>query len=222
MAGSGIKSVSLNPKVKGYVAQLATSLYVSSESAPKCLALTSADAGSGKTSLGLAVAMELCELFGQSTIFVEANLRRPKVADLLNLDNGQPGLAECLSGSKKIDECVVALGAGMPSVMTAGVTIDDRALMTSLKKDAVAAVLDQVSQKFAYVVLETSAVTSSPEAQVFLASANRVVLVVNAGETSRETAALAVRRIEQSQGQSPAIVLNRKQFHLPDFLYKRL
>jgi len=31
-----------------------------------------------------------------------------------------------------------------------------------------------------------------------------------------------VRRIEQCQGQSPAIVLNRKQFHLPNFLYRRL
>lgn len=214
--------IALTERAQGHIAQLCTNLYVSAEKVPKCLALTAAGHQEGKTSLGLALAIQVGQLFDAEVVFVEGNLRNPSLADLVGLDRGREGLAECLAGAAQPDGVAVDLGDGLPHVIPAGNARDQKTITKCLDKENVAALFGTLAQRYRHVIVEAPAVNMYPEAQVLIGQADQVVLVVHAGVTTREAAALAVRRIEQCGAPAPAVVLNRKRLHVPEFLYKRL
>jgi len=214
--------IALNRRAEQYVAQLCANLYISSDAPPKCVALTAADRKAGKTSLGLGLAVQVVQLLNANVVFVEGNLRGPRAYRLLGVDEDHNGLADILSGTCPLDQAVVSLGEGLGDVIPAG-RVDDHDRITGiLNTQSVEAAFAELAKRYEYIIVETPAINIYPEAQVLLSRADRAVLVVRAGATSREAAGLAAKRIELCGAGPPAIVLNRKRFHVPEFIYKRL
>jgi Mrp family chromosome partitioning ATPase len=49
-----------------------------------------------------------------------------------------------------------------------------------------------------------------------------VVLVVHCGRTKRETVERSIKQVQQFRGKVLGVVLNRKRYYIPDFIYRRL
>jgi len=215
--------MTVNPKLQPYVAQIYTHLYVSGDQPPaKRLAVTAAERGEGKTSLGLALACQLTSYLGAAVAFIEANLRAPAAARLAGEGPDHPGFGDLLAGHAELEQATIALGDQLPDLVPAGTVRDPSQTVTAMNKDILHQTLDRLGQTYQYLILETPPINLYPEAQVLVALADQVLLVVRAGATSREAAAQAVKRIELAGGKTPSVVLNRKKLHLPEFLYKRL
>jgi len=214
--------IALNDRACEYIAQLCANLYVSVDQAPKVVALTAAERHEGKTSIGLGLAIQVRQVFNADVVFVEGNLRAPHLAKLLGLAGGRQGLAEFLAGECQLDDAVVSLGDTMPDVITAGTVGDRETIGSNLSKENVNRLFATLGERYSYIIVETPPINIYPEAQVIVSRADQVLLVIRAGMTSQETAALAVKRIEQGGSPAPMLVLNRKQYHVPEFLYRRL
>jgi capsular exopolysaccharide synthesis family protein len=215
-------SVVINERAREPVAQLCANLYLHGEGlGPKVLAITSADPGEGRSSLAIALGLQVMETLGGSTLVMEANFRRPGMAKLAGLSKDAAGLAEVLYKGRKVDEVVQSLGPNQPDIMTAG-QIESGPFSPLMSREKIEKVIQDLSKRYQYIIMETPPINQYPETLLLSALADGVILAIRAGVTSRETVSLATKRLEAAGGNFYGLVLNQKQYPLPNWLYKRL
>jgi protein-tyrosine kinase len=82
--------------------------------------------------------------------------------------------------------------------------------------------LKMMTETYDYVVLDAPPVPVYPETCIIASKASGAVMVVNSGKTRTQTAKRAKSNIEQSGGKILGVVLNRREFYIPQWLYKHL
>jgi len=220
-SGNVDHSVVINERVREPVAQLCANLYLGQNAAPGVLAITSADRGEGRSSLALALGLELASTMGAKTLVIEANFRSPGMSVLAGLPKDGAGLADVLYRGSDPDEVIHPLGVGAPDVLTAG-KFESGPFTPLVSREKIEKIIRTLADKYQYVIVETPPINLYPETPLLVSLADGVILAIKAGVTSRETVQLATRKLELSGAKFLGLVLNRKQYHLPTWLYRRL
>jgi capsular exopolysaccharide synthesis family protein len=215
-------AIDVREQAKEPVAQLCTNLYLNrAGGGPGVLAITSAEEGEGRSSLALALGVELAQTLGEAALVLEANFRNPGLARLAGLSKDSAGFAELLSGKADQDSAITPLGTVGPEVMTAGqVMKNDAAVLMDRAK--VEMTLKSLSSKYKYILMEIPPINKYPEAMVLSRLADVTILAIRAGVTGRESVMSAVKRLDLLGEKFAGLVLNQKQYPLPGWLYKRL
>jgi Mrp family chromosome partitioning ATPase len=82
--------------------------------------------------------------------------------------------------------------------------------------------LENVREEFDYVILDSAPLPSFAEARVLCEKVDGVVLVVESGKIRRQVALRAKKELEDAGAQILGVVLNKRKYHIPEWLYKRL
>jgi Mrp family chromosome partitioning ATPase len=82
--------------------------------------------------------------------------------------------------------------------------------------------LEEALRSYDTIIIDAPPIISAPEAAPMTAFADGVVLVVQAGKTKREVVARAMGSIANFKGRIIGVVLNRKRYYIPGFIYKRI
>jgi Mrp family chromosome partitioning ATPase len=82
--------------------------------------------------------------------------------------------------------------------------------------------LEEARRAYDAVVLDTAPVTTSPETPPLAELVDGVVLVVQSGRTKREVIQRALAILGQFEKTFLGVVLNRKKYYIPEFIYRRL
>jgi len=82
--------------------------------------------------------------------------------------------------------------------------------------------LDWLRHHYHYVVIDGPPVLDSPEMVSLATQVDGIVLVVRAARTKREIVQRAIEAIDKFQGRVLGAILNRQQYVIPDFIYRRL
>lgn len=220
-SGNVDHSVVINERVREPVAQLCANLYLGQGAAPGVLAITSAESGEGRSSLALALGLEVASTLGGKVLVVEANFRSSGMSELAGLAKDGAGLADVLYKGSRPEEVIHPLGANAPDVLTAG-KLESGPFSPLMSREKMEKIIRELAGKYTYVIMETPPINLYPESPVLVAIADGVILTIKAGATSRETVQLATRKLESAGAKFLGLVLNRKQYHLPEWLYKRL
>lgn len=156
----------------------------------RTVAISSCARGEGRstTAVNLAVA---AARDGRETVLVECDLRRPKLAALLDLAP-RAGLAEVVEGGADLPQALVRVEG--VSVLCAGEARDPGAVWRSPR---LAATLDALRASFPLVVLDAPPALAFADAGRLAAAADAIVLVVRAGETPREVVRMAVEALSE-------------------------
>ncbi len=77
-------------------------------------------------------------------------------------------------------------------------------------------------EKFDLILIDSPPATTSPEGLAILRRADGVVLIVEADKTRWPVAESVKERIIQHGGNVIGLVLNKRRYHIPEFVYKRL
>ena len=152
-------------------------------------------------------------------LLVDFNLRTPGLHKLFDLDRS-PGLSEVLLGKTLLASAVKHVGPGNLDVLTSGAETEP--LLDLLKTDRMRSFFDDLRQRYAYVVVDAPPATPYPDAQVLAALVGTVVLVAQAQRTSREALLQARRRMELGSARVAGVVLNKRTYPIPKFVYKRV
>lgn len=151
------------------------------------VALTSAVAGEGKSVT--AVNLAACAARrGVRTVVVDCDLRRPRIARLLGIEEG-PGLAGVLVGSKRLED-VIRIGPRGLSVIPAGVAPEDPAQLFS--GPSFASLLEKLRHTHEEIYLDLPPVLPFSDALAAASAADGVVVVVRNGQTPAELVEEAV------------------------------
>jgi capsular exopolysaccharide synthesis family protein len=162
------------------------------------LLLTSPGPGEGKTTVSTNLAIALART-GREVLLVDADLRKPRVHEIFGLAN-DTGLSDLLRAEKRATEhevralCQSTELAGL-NVLTSGK--GDEETLDLLSRRRSQELMDQLRRQFDAVIIDTPPVMHLADARVLGRLADAVVLVVRAGETNRDVAIAARRRLAE-------------------------
>ena len=192
-------------------------LFSSPESAPRTLAVTSTGPGEGKTlvSSNLAVA---CALAGQRVLLIDADMRRPQMHDLFDVELS-PGLSNIIVGDAKASAALQKTSVSGLWLMPAGRTPPNPVEL--LGSARFKEVLASLSQHFDTIVIDTPPAMVVAAPLVVATIVSGVVFVVGAEMTSRHTARAVIDQLERGNARILGAVLNRVEFGKNRYYYAR-
>ena len=144
--------------------------------------ITSSSPISGKTSVSILLAKSLAAL-GKKVLLVEADLRRPTMAEKLNRPVGC-GLASTLAGSATDEEAIVSSGMPGFDVIMAGHR-PKKFNPELLANGIFSACLTRWKKKYDYVLMDSPPVLPVADAQILAGQADGVVMVLRASHSRR-------------------------------------
>ena len=187
----------------------------------RVILFTSAMAGEGKTTIVSFLARLLSIGETDRVLLVDCALRRPAVHGLFGLEN-DGGILDYLSGSATMQQVTRNVDDGSLDIVTAGGGVVDEMTQPLFNSDGMRRFIREAGQAYDYVLLDSSAILEAPETPIIAASADATVLVVQAGATKREVIKRAMLMVEKFDGSFIGTVLNRKRYHIPEFIYRRV
>jgi capsular exopolysaccharide synthesis family protein len=117
----------------------------------RSLMVTSAMGGEGKTSLACHLAASIARS-GRNTLLIDSDLRKPSLHDLFDQPLA-PGFSELLRGQAQIEDVIRPGPAEGLWMITAGQW--DRKAVEALSRDEARALIDRLTDRFDFVVVDT-------------------------------------------------------------------
>ena len=191
-AGKIVGGVEMDPRSAEQYRRLAASLHqVQVERGIKKVMVASAVAGEGKTLTALNLAVTLSESYLRRVVLVDADLRCPRVHELLD---SAPihGLNEALRAAHPTPLILTTVSPRL-SILPAGQADPDP--MGQLTGSRMAWVLTELSLKFDWVVVDTSPVVLLPDANLLAGMVDGAVIVIRAGQTSYDLVDRAIQEL---------------------------
>lgn len=149
----------------------------------KTIAVTSANAGEGKSTCSVNLATVTAMSVGRSVLLIDCDLRKPKVHWTLGL-HPQVGLAEVLLNQATVDEAITKLaGVNLDVLPVRMIPSNPSELLASPEMRRV---IEEVARRYDRVVLDTPACLGLPDAKSISELCDGLVMVVRAGVTPKE------------------------------------
>ncbi len=117
----------------------------------RCVMITSATGGEGKTTLSAHLAAR-CANAGTSTLLIDADMRRASLGRLLDVPVG-PGLGDVLGGDVDLDEALITVQAGGFHFLSAGTPGRDPSRV--LKSDRLSELIGRLRRTYDLVIVDT-------------------------------------------------------------------
>ncbi len=82
--------------------------------------------------------------------------------------------------------------------------------------------LEKMQEEFDHIILDAPPVPSFSECRTLCSRVDGVVLVLNSERTRRQVARRSKEQLEEAGGRLLGVVLNKKKYYIPDWIYRRL
>jgi len=184
-----------------------------------CLALTSCRRGEGVTTVAVNFARALCGARHRRVLLCDANVPSPALHRAFGLPAG-PGLTDALAGHCEPAEAVQRTPLADLDLVAAGRETMSPAQMAESAR--LGDFLEAVRQGYAFVLLDAPPVLECSAGARLAAAADAVILVIEAERNRWEVARAAARRLEGRGAHILGAVLNKRKFHIPEWLYRRI
>jgi protein-tyrosine kinase len=165
------------------------------DQAVRIIQVTSPAKGDGKTVTTLNLALTMAQEFQRRVLVIDADLRHPRIHELLGLDAG-PGLVDVLTGTASLADVLVELPTHHLTVLRAGRPYDRPAEM--LGSAPMRRLLDSLRAQFDRIVVDSApAVVADPVSIAPIVDG--LLLVVRAGVTTKPAIARALGSLSSSR-----------------------
>lgn len=178
----------------------------------RAVLVTSSLPGEGKTTTATNMALALAQS-GQSVVLIDADLRRPMVAEYLGLERSA-GLTTVLVGEADVDDMLQQWGRDNLFVLTSGrIPPNPSELLGSA---AMEALLHRLETQFDAVVIDSPPLIPVTDAAVLAQKTAGVILVVDSQRTKQASMLKSLHALEMVEANLMGIVLNRLPIKGPD------
>ena len=196
-----------SPRAEAY-RRLRTNLqFLGLDEGKRSIVITSSISGEGKTTSAINIASTLATA-GERVLVIDADLRRPKVANYLQLE-GSVGLTTVLIGEARLEDVVQPYGSTRMDVLTAGPVPPNPAELLGF--DAMQQLIDQATQRYDSVIIDAPPLLPVTDAAVLSDLASGTLLISGARVVRRPELAAAIASLEQVDARILGVVLNMAQ-----------
>lgn len=127
---------------------------------------------------------------------------------------------DALRGGKFVDAVAQPPDESLgQAVMLAGPGFSVQHILMSQQSESI---INDLRERFDLVLIDAPPLGESSNALLLTSIADGVVLVVEAGRTRWQVAKHAMDQVAQHQRQVLGVIINKRRFYIPEFIYRRL
>lgn len=171
----------------------------------KRILFTSAQANEGKTTTVCNIAAAFSKQVNTRVLLIDCDLRKPSVSKFFRLNN-TPGVTNYLSGMCGLDDIIQNVPNTDLSVITSGLIPPNPSEL--LSSTAFSEMLDELSEKFDYILLDTSPINVVVDAVPVAKVCDGTVVVVYENKTNYQELDKAIESLKRVDAHILGIVLN--------------
>jgi succinoglycan biosynthesis transport protein ExoP len=172
---------------------------------PQSIVVTSSLPGEGKSTTTVNLAITLADA-GSRVILVDADLRRPSVAEYMGLE-GEVGLTTVLIGRASVEDVVQPWGNGNLHVLPSGQIPPNPSEL--LGSRSMANLLDQLTREYDVVLIDTPPLLPVTDAAILAKLTGGALVVVGSERLHRQQLEEAMGALETVGARVLGVVLNR-------------
>lgn len=175
--------------------------------------------GVGVTHSAIQFAKAMVHASGRKVLLIDANLNAPKLDRIFKI-HPNIGFSDLLSpnGTKVFN--FIKAGNDDLYAFPCGRFYPDG--VCDFKSSRLNALFKVAREKFDYIVLDSAPISESSESRTLCAKVDGVLLVIEAGKTSKQIVIRAKEEVEEAGGRLLGLVPNRQKFKISKLIYKRL
>jgi polysaccharide biosynthesis transport protein len=179
---------------------------------PKVLVLTSPSPGEGKSTVASNLAIAIAEV-GQKVLLIDADMRKPRQHEIFAMKN-ERGLSSILREKTSLNgNDPLGLGglireSEIPGLFLLTSGPSTSAATTLLYSSHMPELLEYLRDGFETVLIDTPPMLQMPDARVLGRLADKVIIVIRAGKTTREAALAATHRLSEDGVKVLGTILN--------------
>lgn len=174
------------------------------DSDPKCLVITSAVAGEGKTTTSTNLAVALAQA-GRRVLIIDGDLRRPRVAGVLGLES-KIGLTTVLVGRTQLEESIQRHEPSGVYFLACGPTPPNPSEI--LQSKATHDLIRKLRDMFDAVIIDAPPLLPVADAAILATVADGAIIVARHGKTHRDQLKAASQRLNNVGGKLFGVVVN--------------
>lgn len=178
--------------------------YVDVDNPPRAVALTSSVPAEGKSTAACNLAITMAQA-GLRVCLVEADLRRPKVAEYLGVESAV-GLTDVLAGKLSLDEVLLPWKRNMLTLLACGPIPPNPSELLSSRH--MKATLSKLKEQFDVVLLDSAPLLPVTDGAITAAAADGAIVMVRHGHTTSDQLLAAVESLDQVGARMLGAVLN--------------
>ena len=186
---------------------------------PRIIAVTSCNRREGVSTIASSLAVTL-SLHGDRVLFIDANFRHPSAQQIFRV-NPSPGLGEVFYGGIDITAAIQPSSIENLFILSTGETKKDPA--HEYESPEFIELLNIFKRDYGYVVFDAPPMQRAGNSAVRLAGiVDGVILVVESEKIRWEVAQRMKAQLIEAKANLLGIVLNKRKFHVPRWLYDTL
>lgn len=193
-----------SPRAEAYRSIRTNLQYVDVDRPPKTVVITSCLPLEGKSTTAANLAIVLAQ-GGSKVLLVEADLRKPRVAEYLGID-GSVGLTDVLSGQAQVDDSIVPWQRGLLDCLPSGAIPPNPSELLGSKQ--LADLVSELASRYDMVILDAPPLLPVTDAAILATVADGAILITRWGATRHEQAEQAADSLRQINANLLGVVLN--------------
>ncbi len=168
--------------------------------------MTSSQAGEGKSTTAVVLA-EMFASFGRKTLLIDADLRRPSVATLLDIERPKVGLVEVVLGHVALEDAVIKGVHDNLEILPVGeIPPSPTEILASQEFEDF---IQQLRGKYSLVIFDSCPVMGLADAPILSRLVDATVFVLEANTMPFSRARTAIRRLTAAGGKTIGAVLTK-------------
>lgn len=193
----------LSPRSESFRTLRTNLQFIEVDDTSRTFVITSAMPGEGKSTTTANLALALSDA-GQTVILVDSDLRKPKIAEYMNLD-GAVGLTDVLIGRINLVDAVQQWGTKSLYVLPAGQIPPNPSELLGSK--AMAALITELQAEFDWVLFDAPPLLPVTDAAVLSKHVEGVIVVTAAGRATRHQLETAVQLLKTVDSEVGGVIL---------------
>jgi succinoglycan biosynthesis transport protein ExoP len=191
-------------------------LFMSPDRPLKTMVVTSPSPQEGKTTTAINLGVTMAEAGGR-VLIVDTDMRRPRLHRSFGVPN-QTGISTVIVGKATLEEAIKRTDVPNLNVLPCGPVPPNPSEL--LHTDRFRVVLEECAKLYDRIILDSPPTSAVTDPAVLGNLADGVVLVVKAGETTREAAMHARRQLATAKARLFGVVVNAIDFSNPAYGYE--
>jgi Mrp family chromosome partitioning ATPase len=194
-------------------------MLASREVSIKSVLVCAADPGEGATTVALGLGLAAAAKQDRPVLLIDGNFYDPCICQALRLTDSY-GLGELVAGRVESHQAVIqravsGLHAMGPGIMPPNHVID-------LEPPKFSSLMNRLAEDYALVIVDGPPVNQYPESVLYSSQVDQALLVVYSGVTRVPVISKAISKLMAGTCKKVDILLNRRIFPIPGWIYNRL
>lgn len=185
----------------------------------KTIMITSCHEGEGTSTFAFNFSQALTERVPGGVLLVDANLNHPSIEKAFQVGETL-GLADVISGRIPLEVALQETEIRNLKILTVG--NGSLSPFTLFNSQAFKNCLEEFRKGFQFVVFDSAPIIPYSDSLYLSSKVDIILLVIEAEKTRWEVVQEGIQKLESSGSKVFGVVLNKKKYHIPGFIYKWL